>query len=1043
MPENNLLIEASAGTGKTFSLATRFIRLLADGTVRPDQIIALTFSRAATREIFSKLALRLAAAASDDKTAAEESGRIGRTLQRSDFAEILAKVIDFQHVGTISTLDSFILRIIRYFPLEMGFQGNVDILGDYDSREARRKACAFYMKSKESKEDFINAFREIQGETAARSFADRLDSSVAHWMEFIAETPDAAKWDAESMMAAAGVIPSRLRHIGSAEDLLSYQTATPEERETFREFIDFYANLSPAAPIVPGKGISKKIAEGILSGKTGEKVEFNRKTYTIRKELAKAMSDDIENACLARMIARFRQMAGTLKTVAMIAERYNETTRKYGRLTFNDLPRVISSHSSLDVENLQYRFDERFDHWAIDEFQDTSRAQWNCISNLVDEAASGDAGRSVTIVGDLKQAIYGWRGGDESIFSELAARKSQFGAPAVLAESHRYGQETVNLINSVFCSENIEKTISEKRDAAIRKWLDPNSWMEHRIPKYRNTRDYVCILGADSDKAAKSEDGISVTDRTVNLVRDLWNRRKRNGLTDKTLAVLVRNNTEGRDIADKLRKQNVPAVFEGENSDANHPVVALFLNLLHFADHPSDTYDYGAICASPLSMLFRENGATRTAASISAEISAKISHLGLSRTLRSYIERCRDAKIELDDYSKVALERLIQYATEYEARGEAENCVGGFLDYFEAVKTRDTSNPKYVTVITIHRSKGLGYDWVVVPLKETGQTFEGISTRDSIPGDGWILKYVPEHECGFFPRIMKRRAEISDTSLLANLHTYYVALSRNKEGLWIVLENKKPTGKSNSIHFRDLIFNAIGFVPDGDNSKPVFESKSAPDPSTVARDGGSAEKPDAEKGEHGFAYPAKENRITRHAPSAQPHAAGITRKASVLFDSGFGSAAEHGTELHKALSAIEWLKEDGTQPDGIDKSDIDLTVGSEFRSALLKSPDNSGLWREKSFELLIGGEWYSGIFDRVAFSTENGMKSAVVYDYKTNAMRRDETQEEYESRMVDEYRDQMATYKTALSSITGIPKERIATKLLLTQTMTAKNTDAR
>ena len=104
----NVLIEASAGTGKTQALAGRLIELIRGG-VKPQEIVALTFSRAAAGEIFERFALLLAESAERDPAD----------------AKLLREVIATQHLSLIGTLDSFLMRIVRSFPLELGITGRL------------------------------------------------------------------------------------------------------------------------------------------------------------------------------------------------------------------------------------------------------------------------------------------------------------------------------------------------------------------------------------------------------------------------------------------------------------------------------------------------------------------------------------------------------------------------------------------------------------------------------------------------------------------------------------------------------------------------------------------------------------------------------------------------------------------------------------------------------------------------------------------------------------------------------------------------------
>ena len=126
------VIEASAGTGKTFSLVTRLLRLIFNET-SPERIVALTFSRMAAGEIFNSFIERLSKAAGCEAVAAEESERMGKKLTTRDFAMKLREVISRQHLSQIGTLDSFLMRIVRMIPLELGLEGEVAVMSDYRS----------------------------------------------------------------------------------------------------------------------------------------------------------------------------------------------------------------------------------------------------------------------------------------------------------------------------------------------------------------------------------------------------------------------------------------------------------------------------------------------------------------------------------------------------------------------------------------------------------------------------------------------------------------------------------------------------------------------------------------------------------------------------------------------------------------------------------------------------------------------------------------------------------------------------------------------
>ena len=99
------------------------------------------------------------------------------------------------------------------------------------------------------------------------------------------------------------------------------------------------------------------------------------------------------------------------------------------------------------------------------------------------------------------------------------------------------------------------------------------------------------------------------------------------------------------------------------------------------------------------------------------------------------------------------------------------------------------------------------------------------------------------------------------------------------------------------------------------------------------------------------------------------------------------------------------------------------------------------LWREKSYEIYRQrgdkGEWETGQFDRVVFTGEGAERAAVIYDFKTNALRTVESIDAFEQRMCQTYASQMNAYRAALGTLTGLPVSRIRSVLLLQSTESA------
>ncbi|MBQ6136509.1 MAG: PD-(D/E)XK nuclease family protein, partial [Kiritimatiellae bacterium] len=136
-----------------------------------------------------------------------------------------------------------------------------------------------------------------------------------------------------------------------------------------------------------------------------------------------------------------------------------------------------------------------------------------------------------------------------------------------------------------------------------------------------------------------------------------------------------------------------------------------------------------------------------------------------------------------------------------------------------------------------------------------------------------------------------------------------------------------------------------------------------------------------------------------------------------------------GTDVHARLEAVEWI--DPAAP----KDELERKIlENGWTDAFVKGADAAALWRERGYELVVGREWQSGQLDRVVFRGEGAARTATVYDFKTNARRPKEDDESFAARMRTTYAGQMAAYRAAVASLTGIAPESVRAVLLLVST---------
>lgn len=1032
---NNSLIKASAGTGKTFALATRMIRLLLLG-VEPNHIVALTFSRAAAGEIFNRIAGRLAEAAASDALAAAESAhvfegldsalaqalreRCGVAVPRSAFAALLRKLIATQHASLIGTIDSFMTRMVQAFPLELGLQGALTIMDDYRVEREKQSAMSALLNRVAAEQEaalFFEAFRQATFGREGKSYSEKLSSFVDEWHGILQEHPDPRAWGQPEVIWPGGEpfpihdTPKRLA-LRLADEIRGDWEAAGREK-TWDEFCAFVETFTCTFPT---KAAIKNVLAAYRAGEDAIEISYNRKALCFTGGQARLIRQTVETLYGLVLRARCQTTQGIRSLMAQIESAYAQNTRLRGLLTFDDIPRLIAGLDQSVRQNIEYRFDSRFSHWALDEFQDTSHAQWAAIHNLVDEViqSAGDE-RSLFVVGDMKQAIYGWRGGDVAIF-EREANSGHY-ALADLNTTYRYCPQIADLVNRVFDGGRLSALLADIARGAGERWL--RLWSPHASRQRDGFVSVERVPAPDKEADEKPIDPYLQAASRHFLALRPWE----HGLS---AAVLVRTNDQGQRFADALRRSGVPAVWEGESVVCDTPVVTALLHLLKVAEHPGDTLAWRHVCASPLARTaFRDACGLPDelgVAALSRQVLNDVSRLGLPRALRGYVEALSAAGT--DPFTRMRLDDLLRAATQFVAAADAQTTLTDFAAFAEAFKTRDVADTSTVKILTIHRSKGLGFDFVLLPIIESAGIDAGRSGEVLFaPDDTWLLTNPGRLVVEADATLAAARAHTADDGVFEALCVHYVAMTRAKRAL-VVLLRPAPERATEACYFGEHVADALGEpLPWTSGDARWFERAAAPTEAAEA----AASAPVA-------AARPKRRGVRRVTPSS---AVCDGRAASELFSPRDDAARQRGTRLHEALSRIGWLDTAAPQPTGVPLSDLDLTTASPFREALVRPPDAMDLWRERGFELVAEGEWISGTFDRVVFLDGPEGRRAEILDFKTNRRRAGESESAFALRLRDTYKGQMEGYRRALAHLSGLPERSILCTLLLTATRQA------
>ena len=427
---------------------------------------------------------------------------------------------------------------------------------------------------------------------------------------------------------------------------------------------------------------------------------------------------------------------------------------------------------------------------------------------------------------------------------------------------------------------------------------------------------------------------------------------------------------------------------------------------------------------------------------ISRQVQNDVVELGLPRALQLYIDGIRDT-VANDAFTLSRLDDLIRAASQFTGVADSKTTLTDFTEFVMSFKTRAVADASVVKILTIHRSKGLGFDFVILPVMDghPSPAMDKLRSDDIFedPDGHWVLDRPPPAIVAEQDATLLRAVQVARSDeAFERLCGYYVGMTRAIVAMKVLLCEEK--GKA--LRFSSYVANVCGELPYAVGNKEWWKEKEL----GIRNEELGIENAGVVIPHSSFLIP--NSKMRRVTPSTLHVQGG---KGSQLFGEGMRKgAAKRGTELHALLQQVEWVDSSGGLRASVGGRDaaatlkdagIDLTAPSSFAEALKKPKGFVELWRERSFEIVDGDTWMSGTFDRVVFTKMDGELHATVYDYKTNRRQDGETAEAFTERMRVTYASQMNAYRAAVSRLTAIPVKRIRTVLLLSDIMKAKDVD--
>ncbi len=740
------IISAGAGSGKTYRLTEEMVSLLAEGEVRPEGIIATTFTTLAATELRERVVERLL-----EKGMRKEAHRLVNAL-----------------IGTVHGLG---VKLLNRFAYEIGIPPSVNVMADEDHQYFFNQALSNILDpdradAMDALAEFLNQVHPFTGKT--------------FWRRQVKEICDLArvnKIDLNGLeYSKQQSIQTQLALFGAPSSETA-ETWNNQLRDLLQLTIERLSSKEEDDTKVTAKAIQDlkvwlrelnlreqfpwhfwaKLSKLKVSKKSDEEVE-ELKAFAERHYRHKQLHEDIR---------KFISMMFDLAADAL--SEYEQFKKQRGLIDYNDMETMV--HDLLDHPHVQATLQEELDLLMVDEFQDTSPIQLAIFLKLSRLA------KKVIWVGDPKQSIYGFRGAEPELMQTLLERSGGLDPENILTHSWRSREDIVYAVNAHFqkafpflpaeqvCLEPkrkaraTEETLNladepREMEPALKHW---HFVQEGEKPKPGNAEWFDRALAAQIKKWISGGA----------MVLPKGERKAYRKIRPGDVAILCRTNGRCMNVADALSKMGLrAAIYRAGLLETRE--IRLLLACVKYLLSRRDALAASEILLlasekaledvvdSRLRYLYKENGDKNTSWEADDpflktldSLRAEVAEFSASELLQLLQDRLDLRRIVLRwghaEQRLANMEMLMQFALQYEARCDrlhSAASVGGLLLWLhELAKNKVdwqgfSKDDQAVKVLTYHRSKGLEFSAVICYELEAGLREDGIWQLQVVPPDG-------------------------------------------------------------------------------------------------------------------------------------------------------------------------------------------------------------------------------------------------------------------------------------------------------------------
>lgn len=861
------IYNASAGSGKTYTLTKEYLKILLKSPYDDayKKILAITFTNKAVEEMKSRIVSSLFEFSKIDtneksmtllKDLSVETGLSIATIKEKSKAIIKNIIHNYSAFG-ISTIDKFTHKIIRTFAQDLELPSNFEIALDTDVllQEAVDSVIARVGEDAELTQFILEFAKNKTDEDKNWDVSYELfevaklitnENNVQEIKAFENKNFDDFKKIKKKLEESINSIES------SCIEIASKCLQSINENINPKSFYSSYVSK-----------FIQKISEGNLAINTnvikyldGEKERYSKSVPQNEKDWIDENAHTILNKILKinskvgkiDFYKAFLQNINSLSLLNEVNKEYRRIQEEQNVLSISDFNKIIFNKIQCEPTPFIYeRLGERYRHYFIDEFQDTSEMQWNNLIPLIDNAlASEENGIKGTLmlVGDPKQSIYRWRGGKAEQFIELSKEENPFSNKDKKVENldtnYRSYSEVIGFNNKFFTF------LSQKFE-------NENYLQLYKNTSFQNTNKkkggYVNISFIESNQE-ENEDfdeneigysfkSLQYLEKTIHTIKQVL----KQGFNYGDIVLLTRKKNEGVLLANYLTENDIPILSSETLLIQNATEVKLIIALLRYLNNNKDE-EAKAFVLYYVAKYHQKHEPihdfiVKFKNANESDIEAEFNLLGISISFKncrskslydaveiivntfvkhkantSYVQYFMDLVLEKDNKSQLGISEFLNYWDK--------------IGYQKSIPSPEESNA--IRIMTIHKSKGLEFPVVIFPFAEENfsrnkgnklwidfDDSDGVDLPKAFVNAKKDVKNYSENAKVVFEQ--KSQEELLDT-----INVLYVALTRAEEQLYIIsnkiLKKEGEVDKTNlSSYFIDYLIHLNCF----DVAKNEFE----------------------------------------------------------------------------------------------------------------------------------------------------------------------------------------------------------------------------